>query len=88
MPEQVHFEFLLKRLGKLVQFELFKTKFAAHCILKGIKMDPITAVFNFLSTPAGQLIVTDLRNLNQDFLKLVMGFMQKIHDKPSEESKK
>lgn len=38
--------------------------------LKGKNMDPITAIFNFLSTPEGQKVVAGIETIIQDLVKL------------------
>lgn len=43
-------------------------------------MDPITAIFNFLSTPQGQAIVQDILALDKTFVTLLQGLIQKSHD--------
>lgn len=77
MSNELHFEALLHRVGKLVQFEIFKFKNK----LKGIEMDPVTSIFSFLSTPAGQHCVEDLLAIGQDFVKVIGGLITSVHNK-------
>lgn len=77
MSLELHFDLFLHRVGSLAHFEAYKLQ----QLLKGRFMDPITAIFNFLATPAGQTIVNDLVALDKAFLTLISGLVQKIHDK-------
>ena len=43
-------------------------------------MDPVTAVFNFLSTPAGQQIILALLELDKTIVTKVGELFTKIHD--------
>ena len=52
-----------------------------------INADPLTAgftalaaFFNFLSTPAGQRIVTDILNFDAEFAHKIHDLFEKIHD--------
>ena len=44
-------------------------------------MDPITAIFAYLATPAGQNVVEDIRKINADFAGLLAKLIQRIHDR-------
>jgi hypothetical protein len=44
-------------------------------------MDPITAIFAFLATPAGQDVVQDIRKVNAEFAGLIAKLIQRIHDR-------
>jgi hypothetical protein len=44
-------------------------------------MDPITAIFNFLSTPAGQQIATQLIALDGVFVTMIGDFVKVVHSK-------
>lgn len=49
--------------------------------IQGDKMpvDPVTATMNFLSTPAGQQIATELLKLGQDFVGIIGDLIKKVH---------
>ena len=49
-------------------------------VSKGTAMDPVTAVFNFLSTPAGQQIILALLELDKTIVTKVGELFTKIHD--------
>lgn len=78
MAPETRFEVILGRVGRLAQFEAFKLK----QLLKGHYMDPITAIFNFLATPQGQVIVAEIIKLDTAIFKAIAGLIQKVHDKP------
>jgi hypothetical protein len=44
-------------------------------------MDPVTAIFNFLSTPAGQQVTTQLIQAEQTFVNLIGDLVKIVHDK-------
>jgi len=43
-------------------------------------MDPVTAVFNFLATPAGQQIVLALLELDKSIISKIGDLVTKVHD--------
>ncbi len=71
------FECMLHDIGRLANFEKFKLV----SLLKGHPMDPVTAIFAFLATSAGQNVVEDLRKIDAAFVALISGLVKKIHDK-------
>ena len=71
----LRFERLLSRFGHLVAFLHFRL---SH---KGLSMDPITAIFNFLATPAGQKVVEALIDVDKAVIGAIGGLIKKIHDK-------
>lgn len=77
MAPETRFDSMLHRVGRLAQFEIFKIRE----LLKGHRMDPVTAIFAFLATPAGQNVVEDIRKVDATFVTLVAGLVKKIHDK-------
>lgn len=77
MLEVSRFEWTLQQFGHLAKFELYRTE----QFFKGHFMDPITAIFNFLATPAGQNVVEDIRKVDQAFINLISGLIKKIHDR-------
>ncbi len=44
-------------------------------------MDPVTAIFNFLCTPAGQVVATKLIALNDIFLGVLGDLIRVVHSK-------
>lgn len=46
-----------------------------------MSFDPVTAIFNFLSTPAGQLVATKLIALNDVFLGVLGDLIKVVHSK-------
>ena len=70
----LNFERLLSRFGRLVAFLHFR-------LTKGPSMDPVTAIFNVIATPAGQNVVEDIRKVDAAFVGLIAGLVKKIHDK-------
>lgn len=77
MTPETRFNVMLRRVGRLAQFELFKLT----QLLKGNPMDPVTAIFAFLATPAGQNVVEDIRKVDASFVTLISGLVKKVHDK-------
>ena len=43
-------------------------------------MDPVTAIFNFLSTPEGQKLVAPLVTANAAFVGIIGDLIQRVHD--------
>lgn len=78
MTPETRFEVILNRVGRLAQFETFKLKL----LFKGHYMDPITAIFNFLATPQGQIIVAEIIKVDMTIVTTIAGLVKKIHDKP------
>lgn len=70
------FDTILHKHGKLHLFWLFKWT------NKGIIfMDPITAIFNFLSSAQGQEVVKLIIQVDTAFITLIAGLVKKVHDK-------
>jgi len=44
-------------------------------------MDPVTAIFNFLCTPAGQITATQLIAAETAFIGLIGDLMKVVHQK-------
>lgn len=77
MQLTTQFDLFLHRVGSFARFEAWKLE----QILKGRFMDPITAIFAFLATPAGQNVVEDIRKIDAAFITLISGLVKKVHDK-------
>lgn len=83
MAPETRFNFILGRVGRLAQFEAFKLKL----LLKGHYMDPITAIFTFLSSEQGQVIVALIIEADKSIVTAIAGLIKKIHDKPDAAAK-
>lgn len=46
----------------------------------GEPMDPITAIFNFLSTTEGQKLVEPLTKIEADLVTIIADLIKKVHD--------
>lgn len=51
-------------------------------LVKDIDMpvDPVTAIFAFLSTPEGQKLIDPLVQINAEFATIIMDLIKKIHN--------
>ena len=83
MEPETRFEQALGRVGHLAQFEIFKIR----QFFKGHHMDPVTAIFNFLSTAQGQVIVAKIIELDITIVQTIAGLIKKAHDKPDAPAK-
>lgn len=67
----IQFDSMLRQAKLLIVFVNYK--------IRNKLMDPVTAVFQFLCTPAGQDIVQDLRKVNRDFAALIHLLAQRVN---------
>lgn len=50
-------------------------------LLKGHHMDPLTALFNFASTPQGQVVVAEIIKLDKAIFGIFKDLIKKIHER-------
>lgn len=79
MSETREFNRYICRVGASLHWEGWKLEM----LVKGHLMDPVTAIFAFLATPAGQNVVEDIRKVDATFVTLIAGLVKKTHDAPA-----
>jgi len=69
-----------QKLGLVERIRCLFDKLPLFSLETGGAMDPITAIFNFLSTAEGQKLVEPLTKVESDLVTILADLIKKVHD--------